>query len=244
MWMVLCHAADPSAIWAYERLRSRNPDVELLPADDLSSPWTVWEHRVHSSGATVQVRLPDGRMAGSPPDGSGPTAVLNRLSTPPVGVLAAVGGTDADYALSETSAFTISWVEALAPTVVNRASTQGYCGRWRTPLHWRTLAARAGLPVVPLTLDSGEPDPAVAHPTGNDTTVLCIGGRFLADAPAEVHAAAARLSTLAQTPILGLRFDGADPAKTGWRFLDASPQPDLSAAGEAGVDALVEVLSR
>jgi hypothetical protein len=58
-----------------------------------------------------------------------------------------------------------------------------------------------------------------------------------------VQRACARLSALSSTRLLGLRFDGADPARVGWRLLDTAPHPDLSLAGEAGVAALEAALA-
>jgi hypothetical protein len=47
---------------------------------------------------------------------------------------------------------------------------------------------------------------------------------------------------LSATRLLGLRFEGADSARAGWRFVDATPYPDLSLAGEAGVAAIEAAL--
>jgi hypothetical protein len=43
--------------------------------------------------------------------------------------------------------------------------------------------------------------------------------------------------------VLGLRFDGEDPAREGWHLLDATPYPDLGSGGEDGVAALEELLA-
>ena len=60
--------------------------------------------------------------------------------------------------------------------------------------------------------------------------------------PEPIREAASRFAAKAETPILGLRFAGADPARGGWRLLDATPYPDLSSAGDAGITALAEQL--
>jgi len=242
MWMVLAHSGDASALWAYTRLQARRP-VDLVLVEDLEAPGTGWVHRVGTSGGSVEIRLADGRRVNS----AGVDAVLNRVMVPPAGTAAAVAAPgDGEYARGEITAFTISWITALAATVVNTPSTQGLCGRWRPALAWRVLAARAGLPVVPLDLDSTRPDPDHGQLNGQaGTTVLTIDGALLHPAaPAAVRDGAARLAELSGTPLLGLRFAGTDPARSGWRLLDATPQPDLSVAGEAGIDALEGVLSR
>jgi hypothetical protein len=79
---------------------------------------------------------------------------------------------------------------------------------------------------------------------GPSTTVLAVDGRILADAvPAAVQDACARLSTLAETRILGMRFERDGAATRGWRLLDATPYPDLSSAGEYGIAAIEAALA-
>jgi hypothetical protein len=166
------------------------------------------------------------------------------LAPPAAATAAAVPG-DADYARNELTSFAASWIRALAPRVLNQPTPQGLCGRWRPPLHWRALAVEAGLPVAPLSVDSREGTPAFPRPGDEASlTVLAIGGEPLTDGmPAEVRDGARRLAALADTPILGLRFAGGDPARDGWRLLDATPYPDLSAAGERGAEALAAQLA-
>ncbi|MGH3785709.1 MAG: hypothetical protein ACRDRG_03995 [Pseudonocardiaceae bacterium] len=240
MWIVLAHSADESALWAFQRLRARaRQPVELLLVEALDTPVTNWIHQVGAEGACVEVRLGDGRLLST----TGVRAVLNRLIWPPLGLVATAAPADAQYARSELIAFAMSWLHSLAPVIVNEATSQGLCGRWRPALHWRVLGMRAGLPIAPLQMTSAavdrEEDGAIS------TTVLVIGGELLADsAPDAIRQAARRLAVLSETAILGLRFAGADPARCGWRLLDATPQPDLSAAGEAGIVALEEVLAQ
>ena len=52
-----------------------------------------------------------------------------------------------------------------------------------------------------------------------------------------------RFATLAETPIMGLRFAGLERDRPEWRFLDATPYPDLSSGGEAAIPALEELLA-
>jgi hypothetical protein len=61
--------------------------------------------------------------------------------------------------------------------------------------------------------------------------------------PAAIRDAARRFARRAGTPVMGLRFAGADPARGGWRLLDATPYPELTSAGESGVAALAELLA-
>jgi hypothetical protein len=236
-WLVLCSAADRSALWVYERLRARGrAPVGLLLVEALGDAGVRWEHRVGASGATTAVTTADGRTLRS----AGIGAVLNRVASPPLAVLGSADPDDREYARNELSAFAAGWLRALSANVVNAPHPHGLCGRWRRPLQWRALAAAAGMSCAPLRLastDGDAPDPLGA-------TVLAVDGRILADGvPAELQRACARLTALAQTRILGLRFDGADPGSGGWRFVDATPYPDLSFAGEYGVVAIEAALA-
>jgi hypothetical protein len=158
-------------------------------------------------------------------------------------VAAAVPG-DANYVRSELTAFAASWLQALAPRVVNEPTPQGLCGAWRAPVQWRALALEAGLPVASTTFDSTNPPPVgFGFDAEPSTTLLAIGGEVFDGAlPKAVRAAAHRFAILAETPILGLRFAGREPRRDGWRLLDATPYPDLSSGGDAAIPALEALL--
>jgi hypothetical protein len=229
--VVLAHGADASALWMFQRLRARSPAVHLVLAEELDTAVASWEHHVNDDGVRTHVDLPGARRLTTMPAG----AVLNRLTWPSLHLGAAADHADAEYAQNEVRAFAMSWLRSLAPLVVNAPTPQGLCGRWRTPLQWRVLALRAGLPVVPLQLSSTR---RTAEDEGASSTLLVIGGELIhAGAPAPVRAAVRRFAVLSETAVLGLRF--AD----GWRLLDATPQPDLRIAGDAGVDATEGLLA-
>jgi hypothetical protein len=217
--------------------------VALLLVEALAHPAVRWEHRVDGGGAALTLRTGDGRTL----RGADVGAALNRLLGPPLVVLDAAEPGDREYARNELTAFAASWLRTLATTVVNAPDPHGLCGRWRQPLAWRALAARAGMSCAPLRLASegaNVPQPlSIGDPAGT-TTVLSVDGRPLhPGVPAALQRACARLSSLSATRLLGLRFEGADPARDGWRFVDATPYPDLSLAGEAGVAAIEAALS-
>lgn len=241
-WIVLCSAADASALWVYERLRARaRAPVSLLFVEALAHAAIRWEHRVGARGATLTLTTGDGRRL----CGADVGAVLNRLVSAPLAVVDAAQPEDRDYARNELTAFAASWLRTLSARVVNAPHPHGLCGRWRQPLEWRSLAARAGLIAAPLRLASVGADMPQLVGFGDQlgtTTVLAVDGRILhAGVPSAMQRACAQLSRLCATRVLGLRFDGSDPAR-GWRFLDATPYPDLSLAGEAGVAALEAAL--
>ena len=241
MWIVLCSSADHSALWMFERLQARRrAPVSLVLVEELSDPRIRWEHRVGTRGALTRITLPGGRQL--PADGV--SAVLNRLTTVPLTVLAAAETADRDYVMNELTAFTSSWLGVLAPKVINRPAPQGFAGRWRRPLEWRVLAGRAGLRAADLRLTSTEPLDEASIGREPSTYVLAVDGHlFHPLAPPSLQRAVHRFSALAETQLLGLRFDGLDPAAAGWRLLDATPQPDLSLAGEDGVAAVEAVLA-
>jgi hypothetical protein len=239
VWLVLAQTADESALWAYSRLHSRSRgETRILLLEELDLAATTWAHDVGRQGTRTCVHLTDGRQV----QASGRGAVLNRLSRAPWSLLTGGPPGEAAYATSEVHAFAMSWIRSLAPVVVNAPTAQGLSGRWRPALHWRALAVQAGLPVVPLSLSNTAP--AAPDDAGPSSVVLAVGGRLVgASAPPPVQRAVRRLTALADTAILGLRFAGAEPAAGGWRLLDATPQPDLRTAGESGIAAL-EALGR
>ena len=240
--MVLAHMHDSSAHWVAERLRARSAGpVELVLVESLGAQDVRWRHELGADGVATDVRLLDGRRLTT----GAVAAVLNRMLEPPLAMVAAAVDGDGDYARSELTAFAVSWVRGLAPVVVNQPTPQGLSGRWRAPLAWRALALRAGLAPAPGTFDSRDPKPAYGELDGEpSTTVLTIGGRMLmAGVPRGVRSAVRRLARSAATPILGLRFAGAEPEHEGWQLLDASPHPDLSSAGDAGIAALERQLA-
>lgn len=244
MLVVVAHLYDVSAQWAAERLRARSGRrVELVLVEALGGADMGWRQELGDGGVRTVIRLADGPRL----ETGKVTAVLNRMLEPPVAMLAAAVDGDDAYARSELTSFAVSWMRGLAPVVVNQPTPQGLSGRWRAPLAWRSLALEAGLEAEPGVFDSRDPppQPSFAEPNGEPTTtVLTIGGRMLMSAvPREVRSAARRLVKLAETPILGLRFAGADPRREGWRLLDANPHPDLSLAGETGIAALEKQLA-
>ena len=236
-WLVLCSAADRSALWVCERLRARGrAPVSLLLVEDLGAGAVRWEHRVGAAGAATTITTADGRTLRSADIG----AVLNRVASPPLAALAAADPDDRDYAHNELSAFAAGWLRALSANVVNAPDPHGLCGRWRRPLQWRVLAAQAGMQCARLRLASADSD----VPEPPSATLLAVDGRILADGvPARMQRACARLSRSVRDahPRPALRRRGSRTA--GWRFVDATPYPDLSFAGEYGVAAIEAALA-
>ena len=161
---------------------------------------------------------------------------MNRLvEPPPAAILASPDGT---YACSELTSFAASWVRRLGRRVINEPTPQGLSGRWRTTLAWRVLAHRCGLDVEPLHLDSSVATSLAAYATGE--ALLVVDGEMVGETiPTTIRCGVRALATVVETPVLAVRFRRSDAA---WRFLDATPHPDLSSGSEAGVAAIARAL--
>jgi hypothetical protein len=230
MWLILCHPADSVGDWARKGLRDRGlTPVELVTPDDLLYS-THLDHHFERSVAGFRVRLADGRAFAD----SDITGALNRVVRAPVAPLALASEADTLYARSELSALMLSLLMCIAPAAVNQPSTRGFCGAWRSVAEWTLLAARAGLPVRPLSLssraDSEPPEPAATH-----TLVVfkesVFGGEDVQDLiPACVH-----LAKLAGTDLLGIDLHRDSHSVT---FTGATPLPDLCIGGDPLLDRL------
>jgi hypothetical protein len=87
-WLVVCSTEDEPALWAYDRIRERSSaPVELVTDADLAG--AVWDHRVGEHGVSTEIRLPDGRIVLSDSIGATldrlvfvPTNVTAQLAAP------------------------------------------------------------------------------------------------------------------------------------------------------------------
>jgi hypothetical protein len=238
--LLVCSMTDHSALWVYERLRARGrrPAAVVL-SEHLADSRVLWDHRIGQAGRSVRLRLADGHELSS----AAVDSVLNRLYVAPLSAIGAADPVDRLYATNELTAFAASWVRALAPVVINEPTPQGLAGRWRYPLEWRLLARRAGLRTADAHVSCNRPLPPES--SQGSCTVLAVDGRLLASrATPTLQRAVARFTALAGLRVAGLRFEGLDPVAGGWTLLDATPHPDLTLAGEAGVKAIEEALAR
>ncbi|MFI8520268.1 hypothetical protein ACIGEZ_20935 [Streptomyces sp. NPDC085481] len=245
MWLVLCAPEDDSALWACDRLRDRGlAPVELVDPESLTRA-TRSAHRVGDGRARFEIGLPDGRtLVSDDIDG-----VLNRLCYTPLGHLVFASPDDSLYAREELSALVLSWLECLAPVMINRPSPRGLCGAWRSAAEWTVLAARAGLPVSPLPLSSElgaqpHPEASPVPPTAPGArSVVVLGEHVFGREPVDGLApACGRLARLADADLLGIDLEPDDRDRP--RFAGATPLPDLRIGGGALVERLHEHLSR
>ncbi len=236
MFLVLCSMFDQSALWVHEQLRrSAVAPLDLVTTESLS--YARWNYRLESFGDGIRINLPDGHVI----DGNQIKGVLNRIAT--IGSDQANRATpaDRDYALSELNAFYLSWLHSLPGAVINRATPQGLCGRWRHPSEWVSLAHKAGLPVR--TYRQSEQDAldqaysaSLATEPGQGKKAIVFGERvFGGELPPRIASASVKLAQLAGLDLMGLDFDVGPNGDL--LFTNASPLPDLFAGGEELVKA-------
>jgi len=233
MWLVLCLTADEAARWAHAELERQGlAPIELVTDHDLIA--ASWEHRVSNAGSRTRLLLADGRCM----DTDAIRAALNRFVAMPPALLAAVAPPDVEYAANEMSALVLSWLAGLGRSAINPASPRGLAGAWRPRTEWAMLAAAAGLPAAAAALGSVSSDQW--PPAGRqDADVIVVGRSVFARSPLSpaTRRACRQLSALADTPLLGLRFERDSEV-----FADAVPLPDLRPGGADLIAALAEEL--
>lgn len=213
---------------------ARGRTCDLLLTERLESAEVLWRHFVSSTSGSVEVRLRDGDRLRSGEF----SAVLNRVISPPLTQLARADWEDSAYARSEQVAFSLSWLHALAPVVINPPAARGLAGAWRSPLEWRMLALDAGFEVEAFDADSDAHEPAHGVPLSPAPGMVIGESAFGMAALPGVAGPAIRLARLAETPVLGLWFCSGREG----RFTMATPHPDLALGREAGLDALERLL--
>jgi hypothetical protein len=240
VWLVLCHADDGAAVWAYRGLLARGlAPLELVTAEALAFALR-WVHRVDSAGAAFEVTLADGRRIAS----GEVRGTLNRIRYVPAPHWRSAAGADRDYAQQELFAFFTSALHALPGPVLNPASATGLSGCPRFPEEWAAAAARAGLAAPPRRRRTASPDaPVVPEGPGAPPArrvLAFVAGQTVIGAPEPAAAACRALARQTGTPLLGIELD-LDPA-AGWRFHAATDFPDLPRGGPALLDALALAL--
>ena len=239
MWLIACSPGDVAALWVARRLGARElAPVEVVSVEALAYSQSI-EHRLGSDGASVRIRLADGRqVAGERVDG-----LLNRIAQLPFEHLEVAAEDEHTYAMQEISALFLSWLAAMPGTVLNRPVPFGLSGPILDQPQWLALAGRAGLatPVlrIPSPRRNGMPRAGFSRPACN-VLVACgaLYGAPLGDPEAK---ACLRLAELSGTDILGIELHRDATGK--WEFAGATPHPDLRLGGEPLVDRLAATLA-
>lgn len=227
MFLVLSSPDDYVALWACEGLKRLGvAPLEFVTSEDLAYT-RFWEHRVGTGGASIRLKLPDGRAICS----SRVRGVLNRLLGAPQDLVNCARPSDRDYAGQELSSFYLSWLHTLEGTVINRPTPHGFCGRWRHTSEWAMLAQRAGLP-SPSYKQTARDAPELGYrslaPSGVpvQSVILLRGEVFGPMLPEQTRMACRRFAELSGTELLGIDvFRASDGI---WNFASATPYPDLT----------------
>ena len=243
MWLVLCHANDRHALWAYEQLVAHGlAPVELITAEVLACALRC-KHRLNTNTDLVNILLPDGRRI----DNSKVRGTLNRIHYPALQHLSVATESERDYAAQEIQAFYLGWLHALPQPLLNSPSPQGLSGQWRFPTEWNMLASRAGLATHPIHISSrdsevGNTTPEVSpQPHQSHRTIFYVAGDIVGSlVPAETASACRRLGRMSGAELLGMEFAVEDH----WIFLNASASPNLSMGGRPLIESIVNLFTK
>jgi len=236
--VILSEPADPVAAYAGQGLAARGLATMLVTSVELCSA-RRWEHRVSSTRSTLDVELTDGRRIHD----AGIRAVLNRLVAVPPACLEGADPVDRVYADQEWRALLVSALHGLASRgvpVVDEAHPYHLGGRWRSPGEWAILAHRAGFRASAWRWDGDIPVVAIEDDMAASADVVVVGDGVFGGVSDDLAEHSRRLAVLAGKRILGIRLTRHSAG--GWMFAGADPAPDLRIAGEAGLDALANLL--
>jgi hypothetical protein len=249
MWLVLCHADDVEAVWAYHGLRARGmAPLELVTAEALAFA-LQWDHRVSSTGASFEVTLAGGRRIVS----GQVRGTLNRIQHVPAPHWRSASERDREYVQQELFAFFTSCLHSLPGPVLNPAGALGLSGTPRCPAEWRLHAARAGLPDgADGTNRRSASSAAAAGTTGGtvegadpawiaERVTAWVVGDTVVGVPVGLEPCCRDLAGRTGTPLLGVdlvrRPDGE------WAFASATHVPPLSRGGAPLLNALAAALT-
>jgi hypothetical protein len=224
---VLCEPEDEDVLWLAAALRRRGEDVQFVLPEELMVA-SVLTYRIDSAVVKSSLRLHDGREINA----DTPTLVVNRLVDLPM-PSGDTSPADARYLAEEWRAVTVAWLRTMRCPVLNPPRAAFLIGATMPTPAWRAVASAQGVRVRPWRSDC-EIDPA------DSVQLVSLGPRCIdptGAAPPEIAAALAAVSRFTETPLLGVTFDRADGR---WEFVDATPRPQLAAAGEALVGAVVD----
>jgi hypothetical protein len=224
MLIILAKRGDPAAAWLAERWHSH--DAVLVSAADLSM--SGWNMHLASPGKS-RARIADRDVGISDIHG-----VIVRVPGVDCEDLPHITPADRQYVASEMTAFLLAWLSGLPCPVLNCPAPGNLGGPcWRAE-EWTHIAARLGIPVVPVQRRS--PGAAVDW-AGVSCEVTVVGEACFGNASATLKNHARKLAKAAGTNLLAVRF--AESGQ-GSAFVSASPWPDLASPEIA--DAVLQCL--
>jgi hypothetical protein len=235
MWLVICEQNDFPALWAAKGLEARGlKPLEIITPEALAYSRRL-VHSLTSSQASVILELADGRVINS----TTVCGTLNRLQLVPSNHLRCASEGDRRYAEQELYALFLSWLYCLQGVVLNKSTPNGLSGAWLHLSEWIWLASRAGLSPFPYCQSETLAAPL---PQSSTITIIVVKGTCCGPAaPSPVREGCLRLAKMCGTDLLGVDFQQTPSGN--WRFINASPVPDLRLGGEALLDLLSIALS-
>jgi hypothetical protein len=212
--------------------------LSLVLLDELDVPGTLWYQELGGGRSQVKIKGTARQLLAS----ASLRGVLNRAVALPGNAIFQAHPDDRQYISSEVTAFALSWLHGLAPRLLNPPTATGLAGSIRSMLEWRTVAARAGLPVVPLKLDESTSEERLDSVV--PTRVLVVNGRAVYPrVPLSVSVGLSRLSSITKTPLLEAYFSEVG-MQTQLRFINATPHPEFQLFGDHGLVAIEQALMR
>jgi hypothetical protein len=152
------------------------------------------------------------------------TGVLARLPWVTEGEVIEIAAQDRSYVAAEISAFLLFWLSQLHCPVLNPPTPTCLSGPcWRAE-KWAHMAARAGIPIVPIRRDTRLDSPPVASLPATTVCVTIVGRRVFGKVHPELLDQSRRLAELAKVELLTSRFASAE---RGAAFVDADIFPAL-----------------
>lgn len=213
-------------LWLAAALRRRGEHVDVVLPEELMIDSTL-TCRIERLGVFSSLRLRDGRVLGA----DTPDLVINRLTDPtPIGH--AGSAADATYLAEEWRAALAAWLRTLPCPVLNPPRAASLGGLVMSPAAWRSIASAHGLASRPWTSNE------TTKPTDpvNLFSVGACGIDPSGSAPSSFEARLRQMSQFVGAPLLGATFDRGDD----WVFIDATTSPQLAAAGQKLVDAIIQ----
>ena len=238
-WLIICDPGDAVSHWAHRQLQERGFDSIELISGDMLGAGLRWEHRIGAGGALLRLELAAGRRISS----RTVQGVLNQLrQVPHWRAPEQIAGQDRQYARQELTAFFIAWLSSFRGPILNPVTPQGLSGRERHLAEWMALAHQAGLPTDTFRESTAiESEQLQRDGDWRSTTlVVVVGSTAMGAAPRSLLRGRERLAALSATPLLGVALRSDDEAS--WRFVGATPHPDLRRGGARAMDELALAL--
>jgi hypothetical protein len=152
------------------------------------------------------------------------TGVLTRLPWVTEDEVIEIAAHDRAYVAAEISAFLLFWLSRLRCRVLNPPTPTCLSGPYWRAEKWVHMAARVGIPVLPVRRDTRSESREGVSPSTTTVAVTVIGRRVFGKAHREILNQSRRLAELANVALLTLRFASAE---RGAAFIDADTFPTL-----------------